>query len=429
MIRWRGGAAGDGQFEPSQTRSDLVLSAAGTLTRCLVQHRLAAFHQASTSNLEQAVQQEISEPTVAPDSQRIVSIDALRGFDMFWIVGGTSLVSTLLPFCGESAQKILRPQLEHAAWEGFTFTDLIFPLFVFMVGMSTVFSLTKALTHQGKAGAYRRILRRAPVLFLLGIYYSHGLSHCWPDVRLMGVLQRIALCYLFTGVLSIHFRTRGMLIAAVLLLGGYWAWLSFVPVPGVGGVSFEPGKNWSNYLDARFLPGLKYDGTWDPEGYFSTLPAIATCILGALAAQLLRNQRLSQAAKVGCLIGGGALLLALGYAWGTQFPIIKKIWTSSYVLVAGGYSCILTGFFYLIIDVWKLHRWAIPFLWIGTNAIAVYMLPNMVPLHELAQRLVGGDVQVMVGPSFGQLLLTAVALGYVLIVAWFLHRNKIMLRV
>ena len=106
------------------------------------------------------MQQEISEPTVVPVSQRIVSIDALRGFDMFWIVGGTSLVSALLPFCGESAQKILRPQLEHAAWEGFTFTDLIFPLFVFMVGMSTVLSLTKALTHQGKAEAYRRILRR-----------------------------------------------------------------------------------------------------------------------------------------------------------------------------------------------------------------------------------------------------------------------------
>ena len=95
----------------------------------------------------------------------------------------------------------------------------------------------------------------------------------------MGVLQRIALCYLFTGILLIHFRTRGMIVAAVLLLGGYWAWLAFVPVPGVGGVSFEPGKNWSNYLDARFLPGRKYDGTWDPEGYLSTLPAIATCLL------------------------------------------------------------------------------------------------------------------------------------------------------
>ena len=348
---------------------------------------------------------------------------------MFWIVGGTGLVSALLPFCGESAQKLLRPQLEHAAWEGFTFTDLIFPLFVFMVGMSTVFSLTKALAHQGKAEAYRRILRRAPALFLLGIYYSYGLSDPWPDVRLMGVLQRIALCYLFTGILFVHFRTRGMIVAAMLLLGGYWAWLSFVPVPGVGGVSFEPGKNWSNYLDARFLPGRKYDGTWDPEGYLSTLPAIATCILGALAAQLLRNQRRSQAAKVGCLIGGGALLLALGYVWGMQFPIIKKIWTSSYVLVAGGYSCILMGLFYLIVDVWKLQRWAIPFLWIGTNAIAIYMLPNMVPLGELAKRLVGGNVQVLAGPLFGPLLLAAVELGYILIVAWFLHRNKIMLRV
>jgi len=373
-------------------------------------------------------QENIASP-VSTSGQRIVSIDALRGFDMFWIVGGTGLLGAVLPFCSTSVQNVLRPQLEHAAWEGFTFTDLIFPLFVFMVGMTTALSLTKALAQYGKMAAYRRVLRRTAALFLLGIYYSNGLTDNWPDVRLMGVLQRIALCYLFTSILFIHFRTRGLIVAGALLLVGYWAWLSFVPVPGLGATSFEPGQNWSNYLDARFLPGRKYDGAWDPEGYLSTLPAIATCILGVLAVQLLRNPRVSNPGKVFYLIGGGLLLLALGFAWGLQFPIIKKIWTSSYVLVAGGYSCILLGVFYLVVDVWRLRRWAAPFLWIGSNAIAIYMLPNMVDLQKLSLRLVGGDVQSWAGQPLGPLLIAAVAVAYVLAVAWFLHRNKIMLRV
>ncbi|MEN6407952.1 MAG: DUF5009 domain-containing protein [Thermoguttaceae bacterium] len=377
--------------------------------------------------------QESNEPTPSLVSQRIASIDALRGFDMFCIVGGMTLVKTLLPFCGESVRGIVGPQLEHAAWEGFTFTDLIFPLFVFLVGMTTVFSLTKALARHGKAAAYRRLLRRAVVLFLLGIFCLGGLTDCWPGIRLMGVLQRIALCYLFTGILFIHLRTRGMIVAAGLLLVGYWAWLSFVPVPGVGAVSFAPGKNWSDYLDIRFLPGKRYDGFLEPEGYLSTLPAIATCILGVLAAQLLCSARLSNVGKVGALIGGGIVLTALGYLWGmpspVQFPIIKKIWTSSYVLVAGGYSLILLGVFFLIVDVWKLHRWATPFFWIGTNTIAIYMLPRVVDLRKMSLRLVGGDVQVLAGASVGALLIAAVSMGFVLLTAWFLYRNKIMLRV
>jgi len=362
-------------------------------------------------------------------SQRILSIDALRGFDMFWIIGGSGVVGAILPFLGPNVQKLLEPQLEHAAWEGFTLTDLIFPLFVFMVGMTTVFSLSKTLAQHGMAGAYWRLLRRAALLFLLGIFYSGGLCKAWPDIRLLGVLQRIALCYLFTGVLFLHLRTRGLALVAAILLIFYWAWLSFVPAPGVGKVTFEPGVNWSNYLDAKYLPGRKYDGTWDPEGYLSTLPAIVTCLLGVFAAELLRNQQFSEGRKIAYLFGAGIAALVLGYAWGLQFPIIKKIWTSSYVLVAGGYSFLLLGIFYTVIDVWKLQRWASPFVWIGMNAITLYMAENMIDFAGLAQRLVGGDVQKLAGSTVGPLLLAAAAFGMVLGLAWLLYRHKIFLRV
>jgi predicted acyltransferase len=369
----------------------------------------------------------VDQPATA--DQRILSVDALRGFDMFWIVGGGGFVASILAFCPPAFRDALLPQLEHVDWDGFHFCDLIFPLFLFVVGMTTVFSLTKTVARHGRASAYRRIIPRFIILFLLGVFYSNGLADGWPNVRLLGVLQRIAICYLITSILFMHFRVRGLVIITAILLVGYWAWLSFVPVPDLGVCSFAPGKNWSNYLDARFLPGRKYDGAWDPEGYLSTLPAIGTCVLGVLAGLFLQNQKVSSWAKVGGLIGAGLLMLVLGYAWGMQFPIVKKIWTSSFVLVAAGYSCVLLGVFYAVIDVWKLWRWSTPFLWIGSNAIAIYMIRNVVDFDGLAHRIIGPDIQNAVGKPIGHLLLMTVSLGMVLALTRFLYRNKVFIRV
>jgi predicted acyltransferase len=382
---------------------------------------------------------------------------------MFWIIGGEGFVGAILNLCGGTAQKYVAPQLHHTGWDGFTFYDLIFPLFAFMVGMSTVFSLTKILAEKGKGAAYRRLIGRFVVLFLLGLIYSGGMSGTWPHIRLLGVLQRLALCYLFTGILFIHFRRRGALIALVALLLGYWALLSFVPVPDVENATaasrYAPNTNWSNYIDSKYLPGRLYDGKWDPEGILSTLPAVATGLLGLLAGLLLKNPTASGGKKVAWLIGGGVLCLLLGYGWGGQladlvakysgyqcptaeawgypFPVIKKIWTSSYVLVAGGYSYLLMGFFYLVVDVWKLQRWTAPFVWIGTNAITLYMAWNIVNFHGLAARFVGGSVRASIQSGLGKphgdqvaaLLLQAVAFGLILLLARFLYRRKIFLRV
>jgi len=366
--------------------------------------------------------------SIEPVKGRIVSVDVLRGFDMFWITGGAGFFLAIFKLFGGKIEEWFVPQLEHAEWEGFHFYDLIFPLFVFIVGMSVVFSLQKILATKGRKAAYNRLVRRFILLYLLGIFYYGGMNHGFQHIRLMGVLQRLALTYFFTGMLFIHFRMRGLIVAFAALLIGYWAWLSFIPVPGLGKVSFAEGQNWANWVDQHFLPLRKWNGDWDPEGLLSTLPAIASCILGVFASLLIRDRSIEDKKKVYYMIGGGIAGVIIGYLWGLQFPIIKKIWTSSYVLVAGGYSFILLGVLYLILDVWKIQKWAIPFVWIGMNPITIYMARNIVNFNRLAERVVGGELQTMMGEKIGYLLLTSVSLGFTLIVVRFLFNRKIFLR-
>lgn len=176
------------------------------------------------------------------------------------------------------------------------------------------------------------------------------------------------------------------------------------------------------------MPGRKYNGDHDPEGLLSTFPAIASCLLGVLAGLLLKNEKIRPAVKVASLLVAGAVGVGLGFAWGLQFPVIKKIWTSSFVLVAGGYSAILLGLFYLVLDVWQ-WRWASPFVWIGTNAILLYMLGNIVFFRGLAERLIGGGTQASLFGTYGPLASSIVAVLLVLAVARFFHTRQIFLRV
>lgn len=390
-----------------------------------------------------------------------MSLDALRGFDMFWIIGADSLVYALNEMSRSRPTQFLANQLEHADWEGFHFYDLIFPLFIFMAGVSTVFSLGKIIGEVGRAGALKRIVRRSLLLFALGIFYSGGFSHRWPDIRLMGVLNRIALAYFFTGLLLCFFRPRALIAICAGLLIGYWALMTFVPFPDVRPTpqiqviaketgftkssqlnltgtnfirgTFIEGVNLANYLDQKYLPGRKYDGTWDPEGILSTLPAIATCLLGAFAGFLLKNQAVDDRRKVIYLLMFGVTGIALGWLWGLQFPVIKKIWTSSYVLVAGGYSAILLGAFYQVVDVWKWRKWCRPFVWIGMNSIAIYLASGVISdFHGIATRLVGGDIQSFLdqhaGKGFGELTIVMVGLLVGFGFARFLYQRKIFLR-
>jgi predicted acyltransferase len=366
-----------------------------------------------------------------PATQRIVSVDALRGFDMFWIVGGEWIVEALKDATPNAFTRLLGQQLQHAEWEGFHFYDLIFPMFVFIIGVSLVFSLTRIIQQEGRAAAVRRVIRRGVLLYVLGIFYYGGFSADLAHIRLLGVLQRLALCYLFAGLAFCFLRTRGLVMACVALLAGYWALMAFVPVPGVGAGNFAEGKNLANYIDSQYLPFRKWDGDHDPEGLLSTLPAIANCLLGVFAGLLLKNGSIAPRSKVAYLLVAGVSSIVAGYLWGMEFPIIKKIWTSSYVLVVAGWSSVLLGLFYLVIDVWKRQNWAQPFVWIGMNAITIYVLHELIDFQKLAARFVGGNIQAGLNEAvhgLGSLLVAIVAVGLTFAVVRFLYRRQVFLR-
>ncbi len=358
---------------------------------------------------------------------RLLSLDALRGFDMFWIVGADEIVHALTKVSNAAPVRFLAGQLDHSDWAGFTFYDLIFPLFVFMAGVSLVFSLSRVLEAGGRGPAAWRIVRRAVLLYGLGILYYGGFATPFHEIRLLGVLQRIALSYLFAALTFLFLGVRGRLAVLGGLLVGYWALMTFVPVPGIGAGHFEQGRNLANWLDQHYLPWRKWDGQWDPEGLLSTLPAIGTCLLGTFAGMLLRDRSISEPRKVLYLVAAGVVLASAGWLWNLQFPVVKKLWTSSFVLVAGGYSCLLLGLFHGIIEVGGLRGWAIPFVWIGMNPITIYMIHNLVDLEKIADRFVGGQLHEALGAA-GPLVTTAVVVAITFAICRFLYQRKVFLR-
>ena len=389
----------------------------------------------------------------AAQAQRVVSVDALRGFNIFWILGADAVIWSLNEMLRDkgpvlsAAGRFLNTQMTHVAWEGFRFYDFIFPLFIFVTGVSIVLSLPRLVEREGKAQAYARVFRRALILYGLGLIFYGGISRHWGDIRLVGVLQRIAICYLCASLLFLNFRARGIAVALVVLLAGYWALMTFVPVPGIGAGSFARDANLADWIDANYLPGWKWDLTRDPEGLLSTLPAIGTCLLGVLAGLLLADPHLQGSRKSLLLIAAGIALTSGGYLWGLQFPIVKVLWTSSFVLVAGGYSLILLGVWHQIIDVWGFQRWAAAFIWLGANAITLYFINNVtadqfairfagstVSTFELfATRFAGGDFAALldraITPNTGNFVVRMLGLIFAILLARFLYRRRIFLRV
>jgi predicted acyltransferase len=372
-------------------------------------------------------------------ARRVVCVDALRGFTIFWILGGDAVAWSLNDMSEgrdgfwATCANFLGTQLTHVQWEGFRFYDFIFPLLIFVTGISIVLSLPRLVEREGRAAAHIRILRRFFLLFVLGVIYYGGTKYNWPDIRLLGVLQRIALCYLFASLLFLNLRLPAIGIACAFLLIGYWGLMTFVPVPGIGAGSFAPNANLSHWIDAQYLPGRLWDNTSDPEGLLSTLPAIATCLLGVFAGLLLQNALLEPSQKSLWLIGAGVIMVGAGYFWSLQFPIIKHIWTSSFVLVAGGYSMLLLGVLHQITDVWCASKWATIFIWIGANAITLYMANNLINFNDVARRLVGGDIAAFFDDHLtagaGNFLVAVAGLALAIAGARFLYRRKIFLRV
>jgi len=360
-------------------------------------------------------------------SSRVVSIDALRGFDMFWIIGGGEVFTSLTETWKHPAAQTIQRQLSHVTWEGFHFEDLIFPLFVFIVGAVLPFSVSRRLERgQSLAGVYLHIVKRTIVLILLGLVFNGLLHFNWPQMRWPGVLQRIGLCYFFAAMLVIHtkWRTQAIVAAAILLL--YWAVMTLVPVPGYGRGVLTAEGCLSSYIDQQLIPGKLYYIHGDNEGLISTLPAICTALLGVLAGHWLRSNR-SGGYKAAGLTIAGLLCLVVGYVWGLFFPIIKIIWTSSYVLYAGGWSLLLLALFYWMIDVKGYKKWSIFFIVIGMNPITIYFLQSFVGFDEIAEFFLVGISQH--AGLFKPLVLAIGALMVKWLLLWFLYRRRIFFRI
>lgn len=325
------------------------------------------------SSPSQAAPGTIEISRVAPPlGGRLHSLDVFRGIT----------IAAMLLVNNPGTWAAVYPPLRHAEWHGWTPTDLIFPFFLFIVGVAMTYSFGKLLARgEGRGPLFAKSARRAAILFGLGlVLHSYPwIGYDYGQLRIPGVLQRIALAFLAASAVVLWLGSRGRGAVTVTLLLGYWAIMSWVPVPGGRAGVLEPGQDLGAYID-RVVFGTDHlwasSRTWDPEGLLSTLPAVATVLLGVLAGQWLRSGRPREEIARGLLVAG-IIGVVLGLVWDLAFPINKALWTSSFVVFTAGMGAILLALCYWLVDVKGRRRWAFPFVVFGVNAIAAYFLSSL----------------------------------------------------
>jgi predicted acyltransferase len=375
-------------------------------------------------------------------TERLLSLDVFRGITIM----GMILVNN------PGTWSAIYPQLRHAEWHGCTFTDLIFPFFLFIVGVAISYSLTKRKAQGGSMKSlYLNIFRRSVILFLLGMIlagFPFGLmldhQFSWATIRIPGVLQRIAVVYLVASILFLTTNTKAQYWITGAILIGYAALMSLVPVPGVGYANYEPTTNLAAYFDQLLLGSHLWSASkvWDPEGILSTLPAIGTAMLGIFTGNLLRSDKDAATKTVWMYIWGSALMLA-GWIWSFWFPLNKNIWTSSYVLYTGGLALFFLAFCYWFIDIKKVTWWIKPFHVYGMNAITVFFLSGIVGrlLYLIKWEATEGTMITLKGYIFDTFFLSwlspinaslGFAITYIVIwlgLMWILYAKKIFIKV
>jgi predicted acyltransferase len=389
-----------------------------------------------TAQPPDAADQQAADPVAGPvaPGRRLDSLDAFRGL---------TIAAMLLVNDPGSWSYVYGP-LRHAEWHGWTPTDLIFPFFLFIVGVSMTFSFRSRRRRGADTGTLlRKAARRAVVLFLLGLLLH---AFPWYDVdlstlRIPGVLQRIAVAYLAASAIVLLTGLRAQIAVTAALLLGYWAVMTLVPVPGGSAGDLTPDGNLAAWLDRTVL-GTEHlwsqSRTWDPEGILSTIPAIGTVLLGVFTGRWLQSDRSGDAIARG-LLAAGAVALAVGWLWDLLFPINKNLWTSSYVVFTAGMALLLFGLFYWVMDVRGRKRWATPFVVFGVNAIAAYFLSGLfAQVLDLVHVAGGVTLKAWVyenlfaswaGPLNGSL---AFALAFVLLwlgLMWPLYQRRIYIKV
>ncbi len=395
-------------------------------------------------------------------NRRLLSLDALRGFDMFWIISGEGifhgLANVVMNKYGlvrnaedwqiasnghlsyyEQLLILISNQLHHTPWNGFTFYDMIFPLFIFISGVSIPFSYHKYFNQTepadkitAKKKLYIALAKRTLILIILGMVVNGLLKfQGYENTRFASVLGRIGLATFFAAIIYLNSSLRMQILWFILILTGYCAMMLLIPVPGYGSGNLTPEGNLSAYFDRLYLPGKLHKTIYDPEGLLSTIPAIASAMLGIFTGQFLKQQSsaFNPKQKTGILIASGIALLLFGLAWDLILPINKNIWTSSFILFSGGWSVLLLAMFYFVIDVKGYHNWCLPFVWIGTNSILIYMAAHgLIDFGSTTQILFGGIIG-KAPASYQQALLWCGVLVLQLKLLQVLYNRKLFLKI
>jgi predicted acyltransferase len=379
----------------------------------------------------------VTNPSVSGVQTRLVSLDVLRGITIAFMI----LVNN------NGDERFAYWPLKHAQWNGWTPTDLVFPTFLFVAGVSLVFSFDSRLAKGiSKTSLFLHALRRSIILFLLGLVVNGFPFFHLSTLRIYGVLQRFAICLLIASALYLWDRgAKSKIVVLLAALIGYWIIMRWVPVPGYGLPTrdiplLDKDANLVAYIDRHIFPGRLYEGTRDPEGLLSNLPALGTALLGMLTAMWLRTKRSNQAKFLG-LLGGAIAGLLLGKIWGHWFPINKKLWTSSYVLFAAGWSLLGLSICYWLIEIkeWK-RGWTFPWVVFGSNAIAIYVFSELLPSffgdihvgsqHKSLGQIIYAHVFAHVpDPAFGSLLFSLAFVAVCFIPGLILYKKKIFIKI
>lgn len=295
---------------------------------------------------------------------RLLSLDVFRGLT----IAGMIVVNT-------PGNQLAYAQLDHSEWNGCTLTDLVFPFFLFISGVSLVFSLARRVEKGATQGLTAQIFKRTAIIFGLGLFLN-AIPNWHPStIRLLGVLQRIALCYCLGSLLYLRTGLKTQIGVAAGALAGYWLMMTYIPVPGYGAGLLTKEGSLASYIDRLILgPHTYRQGVFDPEGMLSTLPALATALLGTFSGVWLRGAGDGRRKALGLTLGG-TVLMSAGSFWGLYFPINKALWTSSYVLYTGGLAMLALAFCYWLIELRGIKAWGRPFEAFGVNAIAAYIAP------------------------------------------------------
>ncbi|MDX9846376.1 MAG: heparan-alpha-glucosaminide N-acetyltransferase domain-containing protein [Tenuifilaceae bacterium] len=358
---------------------------------------------------------------------RLISLDVFRGI---------TVVAMIVVNSPGSWSHVYAPLL-HKDWHGVTPTDFIFPFFLFIVGVSIALAYTKQI-NKGIPNAlmYRKLIIRSVKIFALGLFLN-----LWPqfniaELRVAGVLQRIAIVFLVCGLLFIRANWKKQAVVGAVILVGYWLAMVLIPTPGYGKAMLEPGTNLAAWIDRIILPGRMWQTTWDPEGLFSTLPAIASGITGLLAGRLIVSKQ-SGERKILYLFTAGFIATIVGYAWGCTFPMNKPLWTSSYVLFTSGMAAMVLGVSMFLVDILGYTRGTKPWLIFGSNAIAVYVMAGMLIAVFYSLPIGGASLNVHyfnlltglgVAPKLASLTYALLYVGLLFVPAAILYNRKIFVK-